>query len=94
VAARLCIRASVGLVQASCETTGQALSDSFDGDLRGLRKIRVARHLARCGRCRETLESLGRLVHMLRELRTMDSPQGRSVTDDVIDGRRSELNDA
>ncbi len=82
----------MGLVQASCETTGEALSDSFDGELRGLRKIRVARHLARCVRCRETLESLGRLVHMLRELRTVDS-RGRSLSDGVIDGLRSELND-
>jgi predicted anti-sigma-YlaC factor YlaD len=82
------------LLQANCETTGEALSDRIEGELRGLRRVRVARHVARCGRCRETLESLGRLVHMLRELRTVEPPEGRSVADDVIDGLRSELNDA
>lgn len=94
MAALFRIGASVGLLQASCETTGDALSDRVDDELHGLRKIRVARHLARCGRCRETLESLGRLLHVLRELRTLDSPAGRSVRDDVIDRLHSESNDA
>jgi predicted anti-sigma-YlaC factor YlaD len=84
----------VGLLESSCAATSEALSDRLDGELRGLRRVRVARHLARCGRCRETLESLGRLVHMLRELRSVEPTEGRSVTGDVIDGLRSELNDA
>ena len=59
----------MGLLEASCAATAQALSDRLEGELRGLHARRIGRHLARCSGCQQTLDSLGRLVVMLRELR-------------------------
>jgi len=71
------------LVNGSCEETGHCLSAHFEEDLRGPRRVRVARHLARCGPCRAALESLSRTIERLRSLGRVELLP--SVADAVID---------
>ena len=82
--ARLCIRAVVGLIEASCAATAEPLSDRVDGELRGLRRLRVARHVARCTRCRMTLAPLARLRQTLRTLGAAEAPADHTVADGVL----------
>jgi anti-sigma factor RsiW len=74
----------VGLIEASCAATSEALSDRLDGELRGWRRLRVGRHLARCRRCGATLVSLTRLVSTLRSLRDVEADIGGSLVEDVL----------
>jgi predicted anti-sigma-YlaC factor YlaD len=74
----------VGLLEASCNATAEALSDRLEGELRGLRRLRVSRHLARCARCRTTLASLARLVQTLRILGRAEPRARHSVTGQVL----------
>ena len=73
------------LVNGSCEETGECLSAHLEQDLRGPRRVRVARHLARCGPCRAALESLTRTIERLRSLVRVELPLPPSVADAVID---------
>ena len=76
----------------SCEETGERLSDRMEGELRGLRRLRVAAHLSRCDRCRAVLRSLTRTVDQVRTLGQVDfaPPPSSSVTDDVVERIRRE----
>jgi len=74
----------MGLLQASCAATAEALSDRLDDELRGLRRLRIASHLARCGRCREALSSLARLVRTLGTIGDAEPVEGGSVVDEVL----------
>ena len=74
----------MGLLEASCAATSEALSDRLDGDLHGLCRLRVGRHLARCAHCRATLASLVRLVKMLGALREVEADNGGSLVGDVL----------
>ncbi len=58
----------------SCEETEKHLSEHLDGELRGLRRWRVLRHLARCELCRAVFLSLTRTVERLRALGRVDPP--------------------
>jgi predicted anti-sigma-YlaC factor YlaD len=78
------IRAGVGLLEASCAATGEALSDRLEGELRGLRRLRVSRHLARCTRCRATLASLARLVQTLRTFGAVETPAEHPLAERLI----------
>ena len=69
---------------ASCAATAESLSDRLEGDLRGLRRLRVSRHLARCTRCRLTLASLARLMQTLRTLGAAEAPADHSVAERVL----------
>lgn len=53
---------------ASCEETGDRISDYLDGELEGRSLTRVRRHLSRCDRCRAMLDSLNRTLEQLRSL--------------------------
>lgn len=53
---------------ASCQETGDRMSDYLDGELEGRSLTRVRRHLSRCDRCRAMLESLQRTLDQLRSL--------------------------
>lgn len=79
-------------VVGSCEETQEQLSDRLEGDLRGLRRLRVAAHLSRCDRCRAVMRSLSRTVEQVRLLAQADffPPPGPSVTDDVVERIRRE----
>jgi anti-sigma factor RsiW len=50
-----------------CEQIGEKLDAYGDGELRGLARWRVARHLGRCSRCRSELEGLARLRAWIRD---------------------------
>ena len=78
------------LLEASCAATAEALSDRLEGELRGLRRVRVTRHLARCARCRRALTSLARLISLLRALPESDEGAGRSAVDGVLARIRGE----
>ena len=47
---------------ASCQETGNRISDYLDGELEGRSLARVRRHLARCKRCQAMLESMQRTL--------------------------------
>ena len=74
----------MGLLEASCAATAEALSDRLEGELRGLRRLRVARHLTRCVPCRATLASLARLVRTLHSARDVEADNCGSLVDDVL----------
>ena len=73
------------LVNGSCEETSQCLSAHLERDLRGPRRLRVTRHLARCGPCRAALESLNRTIECLRSLGRVEFLPLPSMADAVID---------
>ena len=73
----------------SCAETSELLSDYLEGELRGFRRFRVVRHLARCERCRSVLASLARTVEQLRALRN-EEPAPGSVADAVVDRLKDE----
>ena len=69
---------------ASCEETGERLSEHLEGELRGVRGRRVLRHLARCEHCRAILASLARAVEHLRALGQVYPPPAPSLADAVV----------
>ncbi|NUR75903.1 MAG: hypothetical protein HOQ28_06425 [Thermoleophilia bacterium] len=71
----------MSLLEASCAATAEALSDRLEGELHGLQRLRIDRHLARCSICRSTLASLTRLVHVLRTLGDAEAPTAVSRVD-------------
>jgi predicted anti-sigma-YlaC factor YlaD len=74
----------------SCHETGEHLSEHLDGELRGLRRLRVTRHLARCELCRAVLRSLTRTLEELRSLGRVEPPPSPSVAPAVIARIREE----
>jgi predicted anti-sigma-YlaC factor YlaD len=64
----------------TCHETGEHLSEHLEGELRGLRRLRVVRHLERCELCRAVLQSL---IRMLDELRSLAQPEA-SVVPSVV----------
>ena len=68
----------MGLLEASCAATADALSDRLEGELGGLQRLRIDRDLARCTLCRSTLASLIRLVRVLRTLGDAEAPSAGS----------------
>jgi anti-sigma factor RsiW len=74
----------MSLWNGSCHETGEHLSEHVDDELRGLRRLRIARHLARCELCRAVLRSLVRLLEELRSLARVEPAPARSVAPDVI----------
>lgn len=74
----------MGLLEASCASTSKALSDTLEGELHGLHRLRVGRHLARCSRCRLVLASLAGMVKTLRSVNDEELDNGRSLVGDVF----------
>ena len=52
----------------SCEETRELLSAHVEGELRGLRRLRVRLHLAGCDVCSAVAHSLRRTIERLHEL--------------------------
>ncbi len=52
----------------SCEETSAQLSAHLEGELSGLRGLRVRMHLAGCSACSAVLRSLRKTVERLRQL--------------------------
>ena len=67
---------------ASCQETGERMSDYLDSELEGRNLKRVSRHLARCKRCRAMLDSLNRTLEQLRSLGSPEqvAPEAATVT--------------
>ena len=67
---------------ASCQETGDRMSDFLDGELEGRSLTRVRRHLSRCDRCRAMLDSLQRTLEQLRSLGSPEqvAPEPATVT--------------
>lgn len=55
-------------LSASCDGTARLLSEYADGELRGLRRLRVEAHLAACAGCRTVYSSLVATLEALRTL--------------------------
>lgn len=53
-------------LSASCDQTAQLLSDYHDGELGGLRRWRVEKHLAVCDGCRAVYRSFTYTVESIR----------------------------
>ena len=52
----------------SCAKTREQLSAHVDGELRGLRRLRVRLHLAGCDACSALVRSLRKTIERLHEL--------------------------
>lgn len=74
----------------TCHETGEHLSEQLDGELRGLRRLRVARHLARCELCQAVLRSLIRTLEELRSLGKIHPAPAPSVVPTVMARIREE----
>ena len=58
----------------SCEETRDLLSAHVDGELTGLRRLRVRLHLAGCDACSAAVRSLRRTIAHLHELQDSFTP--------------------
>jgi anti-sigma factor RsiW len=63
----------------TCHETGEHLSEHLDGELRGLTRLRVARHLARCKLCQAVLRSLVRTIEELRSIGSVEPAPAPSI---------------
>lgn len=68
----------------SHEETARHMSDYYEGDLRGWRKLRVARHLARCEVCGQAYRSLLSTLAGLRNLGRSDPEPRPELADEVV----------
>jgi len=74
----------------SCEATEEQLSERLDGELHGLRRFSVTRHLLACPRCRAVLASLARTVEKLRDLGPGETPPSPALVEAVVRRLHSE----
>jgi anti-sigma factor RsiW len=72
------------LLDGSCAETAQSMSAHADGELRGLRRLRVTRHLALCPKCREVHQALVATIAGLRSLRDEEPPPRPALADVVV----------
>jgi anti-sigma factor RsiW len=56
------------IVAGSCDQSRDQLSAYLEGELKGLRRLRMRVHLAGCDACTAALRSLRKTVERLREL--------------------------
>jgi predicted anti-sigma-YlaC factor YlaD len=79
----------MGVVTATHDETAAHLSDLLEGDLRGIRRFRVERHLRRCEGCRAVLSSLAATIERIRRL-ARDMPARPELADRVVGQLRTE----
>jgi anti-sigma factor RsiW len=70
---------------ATCAETSASLSAHLDGELRGLQRWRVLRHLATCERCQAVLRSLRETIENLRALGQGGLDPEPGLADRVVD---------
>jgi predicted anti-sigma-YlaC factor YlaD len=75
------------------EETQRLMSDYVEGDLRGYRRWRVARHLARCEPCRALYRALLSALGNLRALRGAEPPAKPEIADSVVERIRDDERD-
>jgi anti-sigma factor RsiW len=78
------MKALMDAVVGSCDRTRDQLSAYLEGELKGLRRLRVRLHLAGCSACTAALRSLRKTVERLRELGDV-SPANPSVAPAVVE---------
>jgi anti-sigma factor RsiW len=69
------MKALMDMLVGSCEQTREQLSDHIEGELRGLRRLRVRLHLAGCSACSAVARSLRETVERLRQLEESFAPR-------------------
>lgn len=72
------------LLNGTCGDTAAALSAHADGELRGWRRLRVSRHLARCERCGKIYRSVVATIAGLRSLAGEQPPPSPGIADAVV----------
>lgn len=75
------------LLEATCEETSEHMSEHLEGELVGVRRVRIARHLSRCARCSAVLRSLANTVEQIRSLGRVGVPSSTTSTADAVVGR-------
>lgn len=68
----------------SHEETARHMSDFYEGELRGWRRFRVARHLARCEMCGQAYRSLLSTLAGLRTLGRKEPDPRPGLADEVV----------
>jgi anti-sigma factor RsiW len=77
------------MLNGSCGETALHMSAYVEGELRGFRRLRVARHLARCERCQAILASLRRTMEALRALGQVEPAPNPQLAEAVLARIRS-----
>lgn len=72
------------LLHGSHEETQRLMSEHADGELRGYRRWRVSRHLAKCEMCRALYRSFLEALDALRTLGRDEPPPKPEIADSVI----------
>ncbi|NUR77994.1 MAG: hypothetical protein HOQ28_17115 [Thermoleophilia bacterium] len=68
------MRSLMDMMVGSCEETREQLSAHVDGELGGLRRLRVRLHLAGCDACSAVARSLRQTIERLHELEDSFAP--------------------
>jgi anti-sigma factor RsiW len=68
------MRSLMDMMVGSCEQTRELLSAHVEGELTGLRRLRVRLHLAGCDACSAAVRSLRRTIERLHELEDTFTP--------------------
>ena len=63
------------IMAGSCEETRELLSEHVEGELRGLRRLRVRLHLLGCDACSAAARSLRKTIGRLHELEDSFAPR-------------------
>ena len=80
------MRSLMDVMVGSCAHTRDLLSEQLDGELTGLRRLRVRLHLAGCDACSSVARSLQATVERLHDLRESFLPsQAPSVAPAVLE---------
>ncbi len=78
------------LLHGSHDETQRSMSAYADGELRGYKRWRVSRHLARCDVCRSFYRSLLATLRSLRELRGGEPEPKPEIVDSVVERIRDD----
>ncbi|MBA2536526.1 MAG: hypothetical protein H0V20_03720 [Actinobacteria bacterium] len=78
------------LLNGSHEETARSMSDYAEGDLRGYRRFRVARHLARCEMCQAAFRAFLATLSSLAALGRREPDPKPELVDAVVERIRAE----
>ncbi len=78
------------VLNGSHEETGRLMSAYAEGELRGLARWRVARHLARCEGCRAAFRALVAAIESMRALGRSELPAKPELADAVLERIRAQ----
>jgi anti-sigma factor RsiW len=78
------------ILNGSCGGTARFMSAYADGDLRRIRRWRVARHLQRCERCQAVYRALLATIDGLRGIARAEPPARPGLADEVVERIRRE----